>query len=301
MNGTIPSQKQFTVAIVGGGIGGLTLAIGLIRRNVSVQIYEAASAFKEVGLGLSIGPGAHRAMPLIDPQIREIYDLLITTHADSPGYECFRETWFEIVWGTGPKSGQILMDLKALPSGQTAVRRADFLDALACLVPRDIAHFGKRLVDLTETSTGGVCLSFEDGTSATADAVVGCDGIRSKVRELMIPEEDERKQPQYSGMYGYRAVLDMSTMVEAVGDRRARVSTMYVGQGAYAISYPTSRAQKVNIGLYVLNDRWDSENWVRPASRMEMRKDMSHMGEYINAIMEVSLSLTSIFISQTYS
>ncbi|BCR91187.1 putative salicylate hydroxylase [Aspergillus chevalieri] len=283
------SAKNFTVAIVGGGIGGLSLAVGLLRRNISVQIYEAAPEFKEVGLGLTIGPAAHRTMPLIDPQIRHIYDSLITTHADSPGYERFRETWFEVVWATGneEKSGDVLLDLKALPSGQTTVRRADFLDALVSLIPPEIAHFGKRLVSLEETANGGVELRFEDGTAATADVVVGCDGIKSKVKESMIsPEEYQRVLPRYSGMYGYRAVLDMDTMVKAVGDHRARVSTMYVGKGAYGISYPIMRAQKVNVGLYVLNDEWNDYAWVRPASKEEMRRDAEHMGDYVKLLVE---------------
>ncbi|GFF43140.1 salicylate hydroxylase [Aspergillus udagawae] len=279
------AEKKFTVAIVGGGIGGLTLAAGLLRRNVPVQIYEAAPEFKEIGLGLTIGPAAHRAMRLIDPQIRQIYDSLITTHADSPGYERFKQTWFEVVWATGPKSGQILMDLKALPSGQTTVRRADFLDALVGLVPPEIAHFGKRLIKLVESPTG-VDLSFEDGTSATADVVVGCDGIHSRVKEFMLPDEYEQTMPRYSGMYGYRAVLDMETMVEAVGDHRARVATMYVGDGAYGISYPIMHAKKVNVGLYILHDKWEDESWVRPASKEDMRRDMNHMGDYVNRLVE---------------
>lgn len=283
-NAELPA-KQFTVAIVGGGIGGLSLAIGLLRRNVSVQIYEAAAAFGEIGLGLSIGPAAHRAMPLIDPQIREIYDSLITTHADSPGYEQYRDTWFEIVWATGDKAGEVLLDLKALPSGQTTLRRADFLEALVNLVPKEIAHFGKRLVSLQETDAG-VHLNFEDGTAVVADVVVGCDGIRSKVKESMLPEEFERTKPQYSGMYGYRAVLDMETMVEAVGEQRARISTLYVGKGAYAISYPIMRAKKVNVGLYTLSEKWDSDRWVRPASREGMQSDFGHMGEYVNSLMK---------------
>ncbi|KAF9890545.1 hypothetical protein FE257_005676 [Aspergillus nanangensis] len=279
------AEKQFTVAIVGGGIGGLTLAAGLLRRNVRVQIYEAAAAFKEVGLGLTIGPAAHRAMPLIDPKIREIYDSLITTHADSPGYERFRQTWFEVVWATGDQAGDVLMDLKALPSGQTTVRRADFLDALVALIPPEIAHFGKRLVHLAETATG-VDLEFDDGMTANADVVVGCDGIRSKVKEFMLPEECGDTLPRYSGMYGYRAVLDMDTMIEAVGEHRARVSTMYVGKGAYGISYPIMRAQKVNVGLYTLQDRWDNEEWVRPASKEDMRRDFGYMGEHVNGLVE---------------
>ncbi|KAJ5683511.1 hypothetical protein N7462_006676 [Penicillium macrosclerotiorum] len=283
--GSSSPVKDFTVTIVGGGIGGLTLAAGLLRRNVPVQIYEAAAAFAEIGLGLSIGPAAHRAMPLIDPQIREIYDSLVTTHADSPGFEQYRQTWFEIVWASGEKEGDLLMDLKALPSGQTTLRRANFLDALVNLIPPDIVHFGKRLDSLAETADG-VQLHFDDGTSVRADVVIGCDGIKSKVKESMLPEESKYTQPQYSGMYGYRAVLDMDDMVKAVGDQRAKVSTLYIGDGAYGISYPIMRAQKVNVGLYILNDKWDSDTWVRPAKREDMLRDARNMGRYVNSLVE---------------
>lgn len=289
-------SKNFTVAIVGGGIGGLTLAIGLLQRNISVQIYEAAPAFKEVGLGLSIGPAAYRAMPLIDPQIQHMYDSLITTHADSPGYEQFRETWFEVVWATDhddddhddQKSGQVLMDLKALPTGQTTVRRADFLDSLVSLIPPETTNFGKRLVYLHETTTNGVELRFEDDTTATADLVVGCDGIKSRVKQAIIPPgEYQQVLPRYSGMYGYRAVLDMDQMVQAVGDRRARVSTMYVGKGAYGISYPIMHAQMVNVGLYKFDDRWEDDAWVHPASKDDMWRDFGHMGDHVASLIEV--------------
>lgn len=293
--GSTNPPKNFTVTIVGGGIGGLTLAAGLLRRNVPVQIFEAAPAFAEIGLGLSIGPAAHRAMPLIDPQIREIYDSLVTTHADSPGYEQYAQTWFEIVWASGNQEGQLLMDLKALPSGQTTLRRANFLDALVDLIPPDIVHFGKRLDTLEETAEG-VNLRFDDGTSVRADVVVGCDGIKSKVKESMLPEESKKKQPQYSGMYGYRAVLDMDEMVEAVGDQRARVSTMYIGKGAYAISYPIMRAQKVNVGLYILSDKWESDTWIRPAKREDMLRDASNMGRYVRSLVEVSQALLCLSI-----
>ena len=290
-------EKQCSVAIVGGGIGGLTLAIGLLRRNVKVQIYEAAASFEEMGLGLSIGPAAHRTMPLIDPFIREAYDKLVTTHADSPGYEHLRQTWFEIIWATGDKSGDTLLDLKAPPSGQTTVRRADFQDALVDLVPPEIRHFGKRLESLSE-DTDAVTMNFKDGTLATADIVIGCDGIKSKVKEYIIPNEYKRAQPQYSGMYGYRTVLDMDTMIEAVGDRRARVSSMYLGKGMYGISYPIMRAKKVNVGLYKLSDEWSHESWVRPTPRAEMIKDFEHAGQHIHALMKVShrISLPFLFV-----
>ncbi|UNI24558.1 Salicylate 1-monooxygenase [Purpureocillium takamizusanense] len=286
MGSKIQSQKHFTVAIIGGGIGGLALAIGLLRRNVPVQIYEAATAFRETGLGLSIGPAAHRALPLIDPMLRVAYDSLVTTNADSPGFERFRDTWFEVVWASGEASGQVMMDLKALPSGQTTLRRADFLAALVEMIPQDIAHFDKRLVALQE-NVDGVRLSFEDGTSVDADIVVGCDGIKSKVKEFMLPEEVEKTRPTYSGMYCYRAVLGMQDAVSAVGNHRARVATWYIGNGCYAITYPIMNGKKLNFGMYKLDAKtWDSDGWVRPAAKEDLNRDMGHMGSYVNELMK---------------
>lgn len=287
---TMPSStnnpRDFTVTIIGGGIGGLSLAAGLLHRNVRVHIYEAVPTFAEIGLGLSIGPAAHRAMPLLDPRIREIYDSLITTHADSPGYEAHRTTWFEILWASGVKEGELLMDLKALPSGQTTLRRANFLDALAALIPPEIVHLGKRL-DRAVEDAGGVQLYFDDGSAVRADVVVGCDGIRSRVKESFLPGDSGLHWPRYSGMYAYRAVLDMEEMVQAVGDRRARVSSMYFGDGAYGISYPIMRAQKVNVGVYVLSETWDYDAWVRPAKKEDMRRDVSNLGRYVQSLVEV--------------
>lgn len=279
------------ITIIGGGIGGLALAIGLHRRSVPVQIYEAAPAFTEVGLGLTLGPAAYRAMLHLDPRIQSIYDSLVTTHADSPGYEQFAQTWFEIVWASGVYEGDVLMNLKALPSGQTAVRRADFLKALVALLPQDMVHFGKRLVSLVDNDDsggGGVELKFEDGEVVNADVVIGCDGIKSKVKEYVLPES-QLVQPRYSGMYGYRAVLDMDEMVDAVGEKRARVSTLYVGKGCYGISYPIMRAKKVNVGIYVLNEEWEYESWVRLARREDMLRDTADMGRYVKALVEVCL------------
>ncbi|KAJ9486075.1 hypothetical protein VN97_g7271 [Penicillium thymicola] len=275
-----------TITIIGGGIGGLTLAAGLHLRQIQVQIYEAAQTFKEIGLGISLGPAAYRAMPLIHPSIQQIYNSLVTTHADSPRYEEYLQTWFELVWATGAQEGDVLMNLKALPSGQTALRRADFLNALVELVPAAIVHFGKRLSNLIENENG-VVVEFEDGEVVHADVVVGCDGIRSRVKECMIPVESGRTKPVYSGMYGYRAVLEMGDMIEAVGEKRARVATIYVGKGAYAITYPITRARLVNIGIYVLSDEdWEYDSWVRPAMKEDIERDTRDMGRYVKGLVE---------------
>ena len=59
-------SKAFNVAIIGGGIGGLALAIGLLKHShIDVQVYESAPSFGEIGAGVAFGPNAQRALELI--------------------------------------------------------------------------------------------------------------------------------------------------------------------------------------------------------------------------------------------
>ena len=76
----VSQDESFTIAIVGGGLGGLALAIGLLRQNVNVHIYEAAHAFAEIGAGVAFGPNARRAMALIDERVHEGYETRATAN-----------------------------------------------------------------------------------------------------------------------------------------------------------------------------------------------------------------------------
>ena len=79
----------FSVAVVGGGIGGLSSALGLLKhKHIDVQIYEAAPSFGEIGAGVSIGPNAQRALKLIGPHTWNSFKEHATTnmweaHADN--------------------------------------------------------------------------------------------------------------------------------------------------------------------------------------------------------------------------
>lgn len=61
-------QKQLNIAIVGGGLAGISLARGLLRRGVSCQVYEAAPAFAEIGAGLSFALNSLKALEAVDPE-----------------------------------------------------------------------------------------------------------------------------------------------------------------------------------------------------------------------------------------
>ena len=75
MSSTDTSPKSLSVAIIGGGIGGLCAAIALLKHpQIDVQVYEAAPTFGEIGAGVGIGPNAQQALELIGPEARAAYD-----------------------------------------------------------------------------------------------------------------------------------------------------------------------------------------------------------------------------------
>lgn len=70
-----PVPSAFSVAIVGGGIGGLALALGLLKEpHIDVHVYESAPSFGEIGAGVAVGPNAQRALDLIGPAAKAAFD-----------------------------------------------------------------------------------------------------------------------------------------------------------------------------------------------------------------------------------
>lgn len=69
------------VAVIGGGIGGLALALGLLEHaHIDVQVYESAPSFGEIGAGVTIGPNAERALALISPAAKAALDRTATSN-----------------------------------------------------------------------------------------------------------------------------------------------------------------------------------------------------------------------------
>jgi salicylate hydroxylase len=112
--------------------------------------------------------------------------------------------------------------------GQAGVHRAHFLDELVKLLPEDIAHFGKRFQSLEKGSDGRWQIKFEDGSSATADAVIGCDGIKSSVRKWMYGADHPCSAPTYTHKYAYRALVPMKEAIDAIGEEKAMNACLHV-------------------------------------------------------------------------
>jgi salicylate hydroxylase len=287
------TSKPFHVAICGGGIAGLCTAIGLIRRNVSCTIYEAAPAFAEIGAGVSFGPNALRAMGLIDPQILEGYEKCATTN----GWPEKKTTWFDFRIGQSDWSGEKghlpvgkhVVGVKAGDVGHSTVHRAHFLDALVRLIPDGVARFGKRLEGITEEDRK-VVMKFEDGTTAEADVVVGCDGIKSVARKIVLGPDHGAANAKFSGKYAYRGLIPMEKAVEALGEELATNSQIYMGHHGHILTFPIEKGKTMNVVAFraKLDGQWEDDKWVLPMKRENLVEDYIGWGDDVQKILPVS-------------
>lgn len=260
------AEKLDTIAVVGGGIAGLTLTLGLLHENVPVTLYESAEKFGEIGAGVAFGPNATRAMQLIDPAILAGFENRRTENL----WPSKKRNWFDFRYGVGKRLkegdkaegeiqidedgtrldnrrvGEVICSLQT-PPGRGTVHRAHFLDEMVKLLPDGIARFGKRLVDLTDEGPGkGAVLRFADGSEARHVAVIGTDGIKSRTRELLLGEEHPAAKAFFSGKYAYRALIPMKKAEELLGEELANNSQMYFGYHGHVLTFPIEKGKTMN-------------------------------------------------------
>jgi salicylate hydroxylase/6-hydroxynicotinate 3-monooxygenase len=198
-------SKQPSIAIVGAGMGGLAAAAALRQVGLDVQVYEQARQFARIGAGIQMLPNSSRVLRGIG-----VLDKLRKT-AFEPYSHLNR------VWDTGEIKRELPMPESLYGAPFLCMHRADLHDALYSVLPPEIVHRGKKLVGLDQKA-GRVTLSFADGTTAEADAVVGADGVHSLVREIIIGPD----QPIHRGRIAYRAVFDAALMGGEIAPSRSK-------------------------------------------------------------------------------
>ena len=242
---TRDSTKNFDVAVVGGGIAGLTLTLSLLSHGVPVTLYEAASKFGEIGAGVSFGPNASRAMKLISPHIYEAFEARASRNqsADKAG------VWFDFRYGEdcdGKRTAGEKITTVKCEGGQASVHRAHFLDELVKLLPDGIARFGYRATSFVDHGEDGIVLSFSNGEKAKHDAIVGCDGIKSKIRSSLLGSGHPAAHAVYSGKYAYRGLIPMDEAKALLGEDLAQNAQMYLGRHGHVLTFAIEKGKTMN-------------------------------------------------------
>jgi salicylate hydroxylase len=291
-----PRRKPFNLAIVGGGIAGCVLSISLTKHNIPHTLYESAAQFGEIGAGVGFQNNFVRTMELISPDIKEGF-LRCAERTDDDE----KPIWFYVRVGdkrkvAGTDDGVVYeKDEKKFkidetfhlwpgrPGAAGGIHRAHFLDELVKLIPDHVPKFRKRLVDVKEAEdgSGDAVLYFADGTTAQHSAVIGCDGIKSKTRELVLGKEEAT--PAFSGKYAYRGLIPMEKAKKIMGDA-ARKSQMYTGYHGHVLTFPIAKGTIMNVVAFSSRHTWTDAQWVVQTSRDSMLADYSNWSDTVQAI-----------------
>jgi len=174
------------IGIIGGGIGGIATAVALHQIGIDVSVYEREDQLREVGAGMMLWPNATRVL-------REL-GLLEQVMARSG-----RNTHFLVRKSTGKILMSIALGNFDVPA--VCMRRADLLSILLSALPRECLRLGYQFERLRQDK-GKVRLYFKDERVEEHDAVVGADGIRSRVRAQLFGASD----PIYRGYTVWRGL-----------------------------------------------------------------------------------------------
>jgi salicylate hydroxylase len=240
----MPSSLR--IAIVGGGIGGLTAALALRARGLDVAVFEQAEVLREIGAGVSIHPNAARLLRRIG-----LEDQLQKIGAPISGIVLRTSQGEPIATSAGPAT-------PAFSGGDQGynVHRADFLNLLFDALPKGVVTLGHRCIQLKEEADR-VRLSFANGAAAEADVVIGADGIRSVVqREIGL-----QSQPTSEGIMAYRGLIPAERLPWA-DDLKDPV--LWLGSGRSFLLYPVARGRLINMVAFVPTDTDSEESWSAP-------------------------------------
>ncbi|KIS70159.1 salicylate hydroxylase [Mycosarcoma maydis] len=278
------ATKDFSVAIIGGGIGGLTLAIGLHERGVPIHVYESASKFSEIGAGIAIGPNSQAALERLG-----LYESFVQ-FADFPS----RNLFFQ--WRLAePEEQTLLSETICKKYGMASIHRAELLDTFIKRVPSHVCSFGKRLQSLQQPTTadGKVKMTFHDGSTHEADLVIGCDGIHSRVRGALDPNTAGPSAVAgsdalvWSGTWAYRGLIPRQEFVAALGKDKgefyADTAQMMLAKDSHILIFPIQGGKTVNIVAFKTDrTRWPErtpfrkgEPWIQETSQEALLDDFA--------------------------
>jgi salicylate hydroxylase len=258
------------IAVIGGGIGGLTAALAMAQRGLDVAVFEQAHELAEVGAGLHVSPngvkvlhalGLRDALAAVAGHPRSI----VTRHFATgvPNFESAFDDAFDARYGAPFLS----------------LHRADLLALLANAVnnePRVSLALGSRVVRVDEDSVGATVV-FEDGRHVSVGTVVAADGVHSRIRAGMHGGIATR----FTGHVAYRGMAATAELPVGLVEPKFNI---WVGPGRHFVAYPVRRGELTNYVALVEEEGWTEESWTTKADNNVLAAAFDGWHETVRAL-----------------
>jgi salicylate hydroxylase len=237
-----------SIAIVGGGIGGLFAAKALIAHGLPVSVYEQAPELGEVGAGVYITPNSVRHLERVGllPQV-EKWGARV-----GPASHYFRHD--------GAPIAPVQVTDTAGWNAAFGMHRGDIAMFLAAALPPQVVHTGHRATGFTQDGAKAR-VTFANG------AVVAADGIHSELRQYVAPPA----RPVFSGSVAYRGLVPCAQIPQWTPG----AWLMWLGPSKHFLTYPVRGGELLNYVGFVPADHEMKESWSAPGDPDTLRQEFA--------------------------
>jgi len=257
--------------IVGAGMGGLVATLALQQAGVPVRVFEKAATLGEVGAGISLAPNSTRV--LIALGLRDEMEKIVNS-PDAMGRK-HHETGEIIALDDAPE-----YEAKyGAPFWQ--MHRADLHDLLVRTVrdnDPDAIALSHDFVSFTQDDAG-IEARFADGATARGAVLIGCDGLKSVLRDLLW----NPGQPHYLGYVAYLGLTPTASLPEGLFTPSAANGN---GPSTHFTRYLIRGGETVNYVGFARRDDWIDDGWSVPATIDEVLKSFEGWNEEVQLIIK---------------
>ena len=222
--------------VVGAGIGGTAAALALARAGIDVQVYEQARQLTEVGAGVALAPNGLRML-----------DRLGVSEGIARAGARHVSTQLRLSDGQPARHEPHQF---AEAGRNVGIHRADLLGLLVERLAPGTVRTGYRCTSFSQDAESAT-VGFANGSTATADVVIGADGIHSVLQGFVA----EPAEPVFSGVVAYRG------LVPCLDGYPADTMRMWLGEGKHFLVFPVRAGQLLNYVGFVPSDASVRESW----------------------------------------
>lgn len=248
------ASSQLPVLVAGAGLGGLAVALALVRQGFAVRVFEQASEIGEIGAGIQLGPNAFSAFDALGVGEKARQVAVYTDHM------VMHDAVDEAQVGLIP-TGEAFRQRFGNP--YAVIHRADVHRCLlegAQATGRVQVQTSTR-VERIEQNAGTVTVYDQQGKVYCGQALIGADGVKSSVRQQFVGDE-----ARVTGHVVYRAVVDKADFPV---DLQWNAASIWVGPNCHLVHYPLRGGEQYNV-VVTFHSREPEEWGVRDGSKAEV-------------------------------